>query len=132
LTRIPGRSARGLSLVEAGCSGNEDRLLDAGEVAAMLAVPERWVRKHTRSGLFPHVRLGRYVRYRREAVLAWLDEQEQLRIWEEPSIRPKRVTPESRKPAEAGPRMRYPPTPPRRHTSRCPHGNALVGRPTCR
>jgi excisionase family DNA binding protein len=53
-----------------------DRLLTAGEIAAMLAVPERWVREHTRSGLIPHVRLGRYVRYRRVAVLAWLAEQE--------------------------------------------------------
>ncbi|MBA2526857.1 MAG: helix-turn-helix domain-containing protein [Pyrinomonadaceae bacterium] len=42
----------------------------------MLSVPERWVRVHTRSGLLPHVRLGRYVRYRREAVLAWLEAQE--------------------------------------------------------
>lgn len=54
-----------------------DRLLDAREVAELLNVPTRWVREHTRSGLLPHVRLGRYVRYRREAVLAWLDEQEQ-------------------------------------------------------
>jgi excisionase family DNA binding protein len=52
------------------------RLLDASEVAAMLAVPERWVREHTRSGQVPHLRLGRYVRYRREAVLVWLAEQE--------------------------------------------------------
>jgi hypothetical protein len=42
----------------------------------MLAVPFRWVREHTRSGLVPHLRLERYVRYRREAVLAWLAEQE--------------------------------------------------------
>jgi excisionase family DNA binding protein len=53
-----------------------DRLLTAGEVAEMLAVPERWVREHTRGGLIPHVRLGRYVRYRREAVLRWIDDQE--------------------------------------------------------
>jgi excisionase family DNA binding protein len=54
-----------------------DRLLDAREVAALLHVPERWVREHTRSGLVPHVRLGRYVRYRGDAVVAWLAEQEQ-------------------------------------------------------
>jgi excisionase family DNA binding protein len=53
-----------------------DRLLNASEVAEMLAVPERWVREHTRGGLVPHVRLGRYVRYRREAVLEWVSEQE--------------------------------------------------------
>jgi hypothetical protein len=43
----------------------------------MLAVPERWVRERTRSGLMPCVRLGKYVRYRREAVLAWISDQEQ-------------------------------------------------------
>ncbi|MBA2295487.1 MAG: helix-turn-helix domain-containing protein [Actinobacteria bacterium] len=53
-----------------------DRLLDAGEIAELLHVPERWVREHTRSGLLPHVQLGRYRRYRREAVLAWVDAQE--------------------------------------------------------
>ena len=53
-----------------------DRLLTAGDVAELLAVPERWVREHTRGGLIPHLRLGRYVRYRRDAVLVWLDEQE--------------------------------------------------------
>jgi excisionase family DNA binding protein len=55
---------------------NDDRLLTAVEVAELLAVPERWVHEHTRSGLIPHVQLGRYVRYRREAVIAWIDEQE--------------------------------------------------------
>jgi len=53
-----------------------DRLMDASEVAELLHVPERWVREHTRSGLLPHVQLGRYRRYRRDAVLAWLDAQE--------------------------------------------------------
>jgi len=50
--------------------------MDASEVAELLHVPERWVREHTRSGLLPHVQLGRYRRYRRDAVLAWLDAQE--------------------------------------------------------
>jgi excisionase family DNA binding protein len=53
-----------------------DRLLTAPEVAELLSVPESWVREHTRSGRIPHVKLGRYTRYRREAVLAWLEEQE--------------------------------------------------------
>ncbi len=50
-----------------------DRLLTADEVAELLAVPVRWVRDHTRSGLIPCVHLGHYRRYRREAVAAWLD-----------------------------------------------------------
>lgn len=53
-----------------------DCLLTAAEVAELLSVSERWIREHTRGGLLPHVRLGRYVRYRREAVLAWIEEQE--------------------------------------------------------
>jgi excisionase family DNA binding protein len=53
-----------------------ERLLTAEEVGEMLSVPTRWVREHSRSGSIPHVRLGRYVRYRREAVLDWIGEQE--------------------------------------------------------
>lgn len=52
------------------------RLLDAREVAELLGVPERWVRSHTRSGDLPCVPLGRYRRYRREAVEAWIAERE--------------------------------------------------------
>jgi excisionase family DNA binding protein len=53
-----------------------DRLMTAEEVAALLSVPVRWVREHTRTGLLPHVALGRYRRYRRDAVLAWVHDQE--------------------------------------------------------
>jgi excisionase family DNA binding protein len=51
-----------------------DRLLTAGEVAELLAVPVSWVRESTRSGAIPVVELGRYRRYRECAVLAWLEE----------------------------------------------------------
>jgi len=54
-----------------------DRLIDAAEVAELLHVPERWVRDHTRSGLIPHVRLGRYIRYVHDDVLAWVGAQQQ-------------------------------------------------------
>jgi excisionase family DNA binding protein len=50
-----------------------DRLLDAGEVAALLSVPVSWVRESTRSGAIPVVELGRYRRYREADVLAWLE-----------------------------------------------------------
>jgi excisionase family DNA binding protein len=53
-----------------------ERLLTAAEVAELLAVPESWVREHTRAGSLPRVQLGRYVRYRRDAVLAWLDSRQ--------------------------------------------------------
>jgi excisionase family DNA binding protein len=53
-----------------------DRLLYPREVAELLSVPESWVRHHTRNGHLPHVPLGKYVRYKREAVVAWVEEQE--------------------------------------------------------
>jgi len=52
-----------------------ERLLTAGEVAELLAVPESWVREATREGRLPHLRLGRYRRYERRAIEAWLSEQ---------------------------------------------------------
>jgi excisionase family DNA binding protein len=54
-----------------------DRLLTAAEIAELLNVPERWIRERTRSGLIPSVPLGRYRRYRREAVIEWIAAQEQ-------------------------------------------------------
>lgn len=50
-----------------------DRLLTAAEVAELLSLPVSWVRGHTRTGAIPHVPLGRYVRYERAEVLAWVD-----------------------------------------------------------
>jgi excisionase family DNA binding protein len=49
-----------------------DRLLDAGEVAELLSVPKSWVLESARSGALPCVRLGRYVRFDRGDVEAWL------------------------------------------------------------
>lgn len=51
-------------------------VLTAGEVAEMLRVTPAWVYAETRRGRIPHVRLGRYVRYRREALLRWMDQLE--------------------------------------------------------
>jgi excisionase family DNA binding protein len=49
------------------------RLLTAEEVAELLSVPVSWVRESTRSGAMPVVELGRYKRYRRDEVEAWLE-----------------------------------------------------------
>jgi excisionase family DNA binding protein len=54
-----------------------ERLLDAREVAERLGVPVSWVRESSRSGAMPCVRLGRYVRFERAAVEAWLEECKQ-------------------------------------------------------
>ncbi len=53
-----------------------DRLLTSAEVAEFLAVKESWVREATRDGRLPHLRLGRYRRYRREDIERWLEEQQ--------------------------------------------------------
>lgn len=51
-------------------------LLTAEEVAALLRVTPAWVYAETRGHRIPHIRLGRYVRYRSEAIFRWMDELE--------------------------------------------------------
>ena len=51
-------------------------LLTAAEVAEMLGVPTSWVYEQSRAGRIPTVTLGRYRRYRREAIEEWLREIE--------------------------------------------------------
>ena len=53
-----------------------ERLLTAAEVAELLALPESWVREATREGKLPHLALGRYRRYSRPALEAWLADQQ--------------------------------------------------------
>lgn len=52
------------------------RLLTAGEVAALLGVRTSWVYDRARRGGIPHLRLGRHVRFRLEAIEAWIEELE--------------------------------------------------------
>ena len=54
-----------------------DPLLTAEQVASMLGVPKTWIYEQSRKGLIPTVELGRYRRFRREAIEAWIREQEQ-------------------------------------------------------
>jgi excisionase family DNA binding protein len=49
-----------------------DRLLTAEEIAERLGVKTQWVWAQARAGRIPHVRLGRYRRFRESAVEAWL------------------------------------------------------------
>jgi excisionase family DNA binding protein len=51
-------------------------LLDAEEVGELLGVPRSWVWAQSRRGTIPTVRLGRYRRYRREAIERWIEELE--------------------------------------------------------
>ncbi len=53
-----------------------DALLDATAVARILGVKKSWVFAASRSGLLPTIKLGRYARYRLEAINEWILEQE--------------------------------------------------------
>jgi excisionase family DNA binding protein len=47
-------------------------LLTAEEIAERLGMKTQWVWAEARAGRIPHVRLGRYQRFRESAVDAWL------------------------------------------------------------
>jgi excisionase family DNA binding protein len=57
-------------------SGIARELLTADEVAAMLGMGVDWVWAQARKGRIPHVKLGRFRRFRRQAILVWLEEME--------------------------------------------------------
>jgi hypothetical protein len=61
-----------------GAAVSDDRLQTAKEIAEWLSVPVTWVRHHTRTGEIPCEPLpGRYKRYSRPVIEAWLDERRQ-------------------------------------------------------
>lgn len=51
-------------------------LLTAEQVGKLLGVPTSWVYEQSRQGRIPTVTLGRYRRYRAEAIDEWLEELE--------------------------------------------------------
>ena len=59
-----------------GGSGDAAKLLTAEEVAERLDVGVKWVWAQARAGRIPHVKLGRYKRFRSEAIDAWLAQLE--------------------------------------------------------
>jgi excisionase family DNA binding protein len=52
-----------------------DRLLTDAEAAELLAVPKSWVGEAARQGRLPCIMLGRYRRFDRADLLAWLEQQ---------------------------------------------------------
>ena len=52
------------------------KLLDAQQVADRLNVPKSWVYAATRRGELPCVPLGRYKRYRAQAIEDWIEAHE--------------------------------------------------------
>ena len=67
---VGGQTSRG-----AACSVTSS-LLTAAEVAELLGVPTSWVYQQSRAGRIPTVTLGRYRRYRREAIEQWVEQLE--------------------------------------------------------
>src|ERR1700758_1092659 len=80
--RVPGTSSpaehgtHGQHVNSAQAHHNEERLLNAREVADKLGVSERFIRDHTtrRSPRIPAVKLGRLIRYRRADVDVFMAE----------------------------------------------------------
>jgi excisionase family DNA binding protein len=56
--------------------GDGRQHMTAEELAVRLHVTLAWVYAETRAGRIPHLRLGRYVRYRRSTIAAWEREKE--------------------------------------------------------
>jgi excisionase family DNA binding protein len=51
-------------------------LLTADELAAIIGMGTDWIYAEVRAGRIPHVRLGRYVRFRPESIDQWIIELE--------------------------------------------------------
>lgn len=51
-------------------------LLTAEQVGELLGVPKSWVYEQSRKGRIPTVTLGRYRRYRAEAIERWVEQLE--------------------------------------------------------
>lgn len=69
-----GRDSHRPPRTEAGGTGT---LLTADELAEILGVPTGWIYRQSRAGAIPTVKLGRYYRYRLEAIERWIVEREQ-------------------------------------------------------
>lgn len=52
-----------------------EALLTPAEAADLLRVPRGWVYEATRSRGLPHLKLGRYTRFLRSDLEAWVNEQ---------------------------------------------------------
>ena len=53
-----------------------EKLMTSDEIAERLGMKTEWVWAQARAGRIPHVRLGRYRRFRESAVEAWLSDLE--------------------------------------------------------
>jgi excisionase family DNA binding protein len=72
----PGQSGAEPRLPVESRAGSPAPLLTVEDVAERLGVRKEWVWAQARAGRIPHVRLGRYCRFRAETLEAWLLAQE--------------------------------------------------------
>jgi len=70
---IRGELSEGRNAAQERLVGVSQSLLSAGQVAQMLGVPKSWVYEQSRKGRIPTVTLGRYRRYRAEAITCWVE-----------------------------------------------------------
>jgi len=63
-----------------GSAGSDRELMVAPELAVILRMTPAWVYAQARANKIPHVPLGRYVRFRRATIDAWLSDIEHGRI----------------------------------------------------
>jgi excisionase family DNA binding protein len=59
---------------------DQRELIDAREVAQMLGMTTDWVYEQSRRGRIPTITLGRFRRYRRAAIEAWLQSIERANV----------------------------------------------------
>ena len=50
-------------------------LLDSEQAAALLNVPTSWLEAEARANRVPSVKLGHYRRFKRDELLAWVDDR---------------------------------------------------------
>jgi len=72
------KTRRGSTTVDRELPTRDDALLSQDEVAEMLGVKRRWVERAVGRGDIPHVKVGKLVRIRRSAVLAYIDAQSKV------------------------------------------------------
>ena len=52
-----------------------DKLLTVQEIAALLGVAESTIYQWTHQGFIPHVKIGRFVRFRQRQIEKWVEEK---------------------------------------------------------
>jgi excisionase family DNA binding protein len=85
---------------ERGGGARTSVLLSADEVAELLGVRRDWVYAQSRAGTIPTVTLGRYRRYRREAIEDWINALERASVG--PLMRGGREAPPCYPPRDTG------------------------------